>query len=290
MKKITLILILLFSWSSCTAQDFNLKIHFIDVGEGESVLIESKDGCALIDTGNLLSGNKLTDYLKSNNVTTIKHLIITHHHLDHIMGVFFIMPKFNIENVYDNGINLNSSQDQILSYYEKALRSNKNYRVIKKGDVLKLGEAALEIIWPILTPVSGSFNHNSIVILLTYKDFRCLLTADIDKDAEAELLENGRNLNADVLKVAHHGAKDASSENFINKVNPRYAVISVDADNLRGYPHRNTLELLAKKHIPAFTTADCGTVIIKVEDKADIAISLEKPRRNFNLNRASFPY
>lgn len=279
MKRIILILILfLIGCVDCPAKDYYLKIHFVDIGEGDSILIQAKNEFALIDTGNLLSGHKLIDYLKENDVPAIKHLIITHHDLDHIMGVFFIMPKFKVENVYDNGFNLDTSHDAILAYYEKLFRLKENYHALKEGDVLKLGLVTLEIIWPPDLPLSGSFNHNSLVIMLRYKDFRCLLTADMDRAAETELLKKGLDLRSDILKVAHHGANDANTEDFIKKVNPKSAIISVDHNNVRGYPDRRVLDLLGGENITTYRTDKSGSIIVAINSKTDYVILPENHR------------
>lgn len=275
---IIIIIFLLAGYSDCKAKDYYLKIHFIDVGEGDSILIQAGNESAVIDTGGLLSGHRLTQYLKQNNAAEINHLVITHHDLDHIMGAFFIIPELKIENVYDNGFKLNTSADQVLGYFEKIFRSNKNYRVLKAGDVLRLGYASLKVIWPPPAPLSGSYNHNSLVIILTYKDFRCLLAADIDKAAEMELLNNKTDLSAEVLKVAHHGAKDATSLDFIKKAGPRFAIISVDNNNPRGYPDRSVLDLLEGENIKVYRTDVSGSLIIAANNKTDCIISAEKPR------------
>lgn len=273
MKKIILISTLFFIWQAmCFAKDYELKIHFIDVGEGESILIQNKNDSALIDTGNLLSGHKLLNYLKENNVTTINHLIITHHDLDHIMGIFFIVPRLNIENAYDNGFKLDSPGNDIYRYYEKIFRLNKSYRVLRQGDKIKLGDCYMEVIWPPDAPLLGSFNHNSLVIILEYNGFRCLFTADIDNAAEDELIKMNVDLHAEALKVAHHGAKDATGIGFIKSVNPALAVISVDKNNQRGYPAQSVLDLLSERKIKTYRTDISGSLIITVNNRGDYKV------------------
>ena len=268
-------LILAFFFIGCTvcfAQENSLKIHFIDVGEGEAVLIQSKDKNALIDTGNILSGYKLIDYLKENNVKVVDHLIITHPHLDHIAGIFFIMPKFTIKRTYDNGCGLGTLNNSLLSYYEKTFRLKDNYRVLKEGDIIKLGELTLTVIWPPAKSLSGDFNYNSLVIMLDYKNFRCLLTGDINNAVEAELLKRKINLGAEVLKVAHHGASDATTKDFIERVRPKFAIITVDNNNERGYPAKSVLDLLEAENIKTYRTDKNGSVLIKVNNKDDYTV------------------
>lgn len=277
MKKIILLWVFLLFCPNCFSKDCGLKIHFIDTGEGDCILIQTREDSALIDAGNLLSGYKLADYLKKYKITALKHLVITHHHPDHFMGIFFIIPGLKIENFYDNGNILDNLNDSNLSAYEKIFRSQKNYHILKEGDTLQLGEVILEIIWPPDLKFSADFNRNSLVIMLNYRDFRCLLAADIDKAAETELLKRRETLNADVLKVSHHGSDDATSQDFIKKVAPRFAIISVDKNNLRGYPSKKILDLLKENNITAYRTDECGSIIISANNKTDCVILPEKP-------------
>lgn len=271
MKKIILILLFI-GYTVSFAQGQPVNIHFIDIGEGDAILIQAQGKCALIDTGNLLNGYKLIEYLEKNNVKNISYLIISHPDPDHIGGIFFVLPKFKIENLYDNGCDLNISGNPLLEYYEKAFRKKENYQMLREGDRLNLGEVTLEVIWPRPGPLEGSFNHNSLVIMLSYKNSRCLLTADIDEAVERELLNKGIELNANILKVAHHGAADASSDGFIEKVSPEVAVISVDKDNPRGYPAKGVLDRLAAKKIKAYRSDKNSSVVIRLETQGRYSI------------------
>ncbi|MCK9603040.1 MAG: MBL fold metallo-hydrolase [Candidatus Omnitrophica bacterium] len=275
MKKIILIFFFI-STALCFAREEDVKIHFIDIGEGDAILIQVKNECALIDTGNLLSGYKLVDYLQTNNVTAIKHLLITHPHLDHLSGAFFIIPKFKIGNFYDNGYNLNTTDDDIFTWYSKILRQNKNYKTLKEKENLKLGDITLEVLWPPEQFQDKNPNNNSLVIMLNYKGFRCLLAADIDYAIENELLKRNAGLAADVLKVAHHGAEDAYSKEFIKKLKPKFAIISVDKDNRRGYPAQRILDLLKAENITLYRTDKNGSITITVDDKSNYKIYSEK--------------
>ncbi|HLD82343.1 MAG TPA: ComEC/Rec2 family competence protein [Candidatus Omnitrophota bacterium] len=269
MKKIILALIFFFLCkAACLSQEALLKIHFIDIGEGDSILIQHKDRNVLIDTGNILSGYKLVDYLKNNKVSVIDHLIITHPDLDHLSGVFFVLPKLKVENLYDNGCNLGSLDNPMLNWYTLIFRRRENYRVLKEGDALKLDDCLLKVLWPQDRISEGSFNHNSLVMRLDYKNFSCLFTADLDKAAEVELLNKKIDLKVDLLKVGHHGAADATSEEFLNKVSPQVAIISVDKNNPRGYPAESVLGLFRQRGIKAFRTDMNGSILITVDEEA----------------------
>jgi competence protein ComEC len=258
MKKI-IFLLMLFCWTNCFAEEAALKIHFIDVGEGEAILLQHAGQNILIDTGNPLSGRRLADYLVKNGAGTINRLIITHPDDDHISGVSFLENGFGIESFYRSDCN-------------QALGSEPKYQLLRAGENIKTNGLTLRAIWP--QKCSGSLNRDSLVILLEYSGFKCLLTGDIDKAAEDELLKN-TDLAAEILKVSHHGAGDATGDEFLNRVNPKYAVISVDKDNKRGYPAESTLEKLAARKIATYRTDKNGTVTFTIKDKG-LSITTEK--------------
>lgn len=275
MKKIIFVFFIFMAVTVSFAEDYPLKLHFIDIGEGDAILIQAKNKSALIDTGNILSGYKLTDYLNKHNITAVNHLLITHADSDHICGLFFLMPKFKVENTYDNGRNLPDADNSLLSYYKKIIREKGNYRALREGDRLKLDDAVLEVIWPPKGPLDASFNYDSIVVMLTYKKFRCLLAADIDNFAQNELLRKRTDLKSDILKIAHHGAKDATLEEFLKRVRPKIAVISVDANNPRGYPEGAVLDRLKANNIKTYRTDKNGTIIITVDKNSKFTIATE---------------
>lgn len=256
------------------AQD-PLTLHFVDVDEGEAFLIESERGNILIDTGNLLNGYGLLDYLRKNSVSRIDYLIITHLHPDHMTGIFFILPKFQIEKILDNGQALNEDND-IERWYGMLVRGRENYAVLKKGSRLQLGNTSLEVLWP-AKPDYDSYNTNSLVIRLNYKDnFSCLFMSDADFSVEKALLTEGVRLKADVLKVSHHGYKDATSGKFLEIVSPQLAIISVGQKNKLGVPSSSVLELLKNNGTKIFRTDINGSIVMAVNSKGRYSVKAER--------------
>jgi len=242
-----------------------LRIHFIDVGEGDAVFIEAPgEECALIDAGNAISGFKTAQYLKQRGADSLDYLIFTHHHLDHIMGAFFVLQEFDVKSIYDNGQDLNEADSDIYRWYSKLARKNADYGVLKAGDRFSLGEVIFEVLWP-YSRQGADFNVNSLVIMVKYRGFRCLLTGDLTAEAEKRLLEEGADLKADVLKVGHHAASDAACPAFLRAVRPGISIVSVDKDNIRGYPSKDTLERLEKAGSKIMRTDENGDIIIGVD-------------------------
>ena len=251
-----------------------LKINVINVGEGDAILIQTEGRSALIDTGGMLSGYQLVNFLKDNNLARLDYLILTHPDPDHIGGAFFIVPALEIGRIFDNGQDL--PDDDILRWYARLVRAKGTYRALKTGDVLRLGGTVLEVLWPDEANITASFNANSLVIMLNYAGFRCLFTGDLNNAGEKILLEKARDLKADVLKVGHHGYLDATSPQFLAAVSPGYAVISVDAQQRKGMPSQQTLDLLKGKNIKTYRTDKNGNIAISVEKNGEFNITSQR--------------
>ncbi len=281
---ILLILFIIYAFSSQTQ---NLKIHFLDVGEGDSILIQTPKGKAvLVDTGNLITGFKVVKYLQKNGIQNLDYLVLTHPHLDHIGGTFFILQMINVKKIYDNGQDLNQLIElfDVYRWYEQLVRENDSYRVLKSGDKFLVDGVKFKVIWPPYPFVFSDFNTNSLVIMVEYKKFRCLLSGDLTelgenellKIGENELLKSGIDIKANILKVAHHGSKDATSEEFLKAVSPSISIISVNRDNIRGYPSEEILRRLKNLGIKIYRTDLNGNVIITVEESGRYSIETER--------------
>ncbi len=252
-----IILILVLNFTLCFAKDLN--IYFLNVGEGDSIFIKTpKNHNILIDSGNLITGFRVVKFLKNKNIKKIDYLIITHPHPDHCGGVFAIINNFNVIHKFDNGENLKVNEcDDLYRWYGEIFRKG-NYNILKKGDRLVIDNISLNVLSP--EKISGNWNDDSLVFMVKYKKVKILLMADAGKRIEANLLKNKINLHANILKVGHHGGKDATSEKFLDAVNPQYAVISINKNNIRGYPSKKVVNLIERKGIVLFTTFDNGTI------------------------------
>lgn len=269
MKRFWALVLLLFTFpflSTLASSGETGRIHFINVGEGDSILLEIEGKSALIDTGNLISGPRLVKYLKEKGIEKLNYLILTHPHPDHIGGVFFILPALKVEKIYDNGQELGGVRKScaIYRWYEDLVRKRKNYAVLISGNSLPLGSLTLEVLWPPEVPTSSDFNAFSLLIMVKGGGFSCLLTGDLTAAGERELLRREVNLKADVLKVGHHGAEDATSQEFLEAVSPGIAVISVDKDNFWGYPSARVLQRLKKAGVKVYRTDKEGDIILSI--------------------------
>jgi len=261
------------------AEASDLRIHFLDVGEGDSILIQTpRDNTVLIDTGNFISGFKVVEYLKKHDIHNLDYLIFTHHDLDHIGGAFFILQMVDVGKVCDNGQDLTEhiKSSDIYRWYEELVRKNTDYGVLKAEDKFLLDGVSFEVLWPIRPFIFSSFNANSLVIMIEYKKNKCLLTGDFNAVAERELLKKTPGLKADILKVGHHGSFDASSEEFLKAVSPKISVISVNKDNIRGYPSEAVLRRLQALNTKIYRTDLNGDIIINIKDNGEIKVDINR--------------
>ncbi|MFH1752841.1 MAG: MBL fold metallo-hydrolase [Candidatus Omnitrophota bacterium] len=249
-----------------------IEIHFIDVDEGEATLVRTPTGNSiLIDTGNLITGLRVVNYLRSNKIESIDALFLTHPHADHIGGTFFVMQMISVDHVFDNGQELSDSD--MLRWYSKLARAHGNYTALNKGGIFTLDGVTFRALWPADGAASNKWNDNSLVLMLEFGEFRCLFTADISQGVEKGLLERGVPLKADILKVGHHGYADATSKEFLKAVDPEIAVIFAKEDTPHGKLSRTVPRRLAQMKIETLRTDINGTIIIVADSKGKLSIA-----------------
>lgn len=244
-----------------------LRVYFLNIGEGDSIVVVTpSEEIYVIDTGNFVTGLKVVRFLKKKGWSRISKLIITHHHLDHIGGIFYILQMLRVNERCDNGEKLRFSGlcGDIYRWYSKIFRENKWYITLRAGDWWESGGVKFKVLWP--RKLTGNFNRDSIVIKVSYGDCSFLLMGDADKIVERDLVTiYGNTLKSTVLKIGHHGSKDATSKAFLKIVSPEYAVISVDRENIREYPSKEVIDLLKNFGVKTFITFRDGDVEFSCE-------------------------
>lgn len=241
-----------------------LEIHFLDVGQGDSTLITCDGHSMLIDAGKNDQGTEIQSYLESRGITELDYAIGTHPDSDHIGGLDVILYKFGAKYVFmpDYAKDTKTYDDVV----EVIKNRNLKRKQPKVGSVWQLGGAEFTVVAPNGTYGSQA-NDYSISILLTHGDNKFLFTGDAEEDSEADMLENGISLKADVYKAAHHGSKTASTEEFLDAVDPEYTVISVGEGNSYGHPHAEVLNRLRAMGVKVFRTDEQGTIVLKSDGK-----------------------
>lgn len=242
-----------------------LTVHFIDVGQGDAILIQCAGHAMLIDAGDNSKGTKVQLYLQKQGVEKLDFLMGTHPDADHIGGLDVIITKFECETVMMPEVTKdNATYRDVISAMEYKNYQNTDPVV---GMEYELGDASFIIVAP-NGNYENSYNNYSIGVLLIYGENRFLFTGDAEEEAEKDMLSNGISLQADVLKVAHHGSSTSSGEVFLDAVAPKYAVISCGEGNDYGHPHSKTLNNLRQRGIKVFRTDEQGSVTVTSDGRA----------------------
>ena len=233
-----------------------LKISYLDVGQADSILIQTGSENMLIDAGNNSDGPNIVEYLKNQNINNFKYVIGTHAHEDHIGGIDDIIYNFDIEHFYmPDVITTTKTFEDVLD----ALENKKvRFETPNIGDTFNLGEANIKIIY--VGTDNKNLNNSSIVLKLKYKNAEFLFMGDLEKSIEKELLNE--DIKADILKVGHHGSDSSSSKEFIEKVNPSMSIISVGKNNKYNHPRSSTIDTLNKNNSRILRTDELGTIIV----------------------------
>lgn len=265
----------------------NLKVHYIDVGQGDSILVQLPNGqTSLIDGGPGNSSKTVVNYLKKQNVKKIDYLVVTHPHEDHIGGLPEVIKSFDIGKIYMPEVTHTTKAFENLLLAIK--NKDKKITITKAGDVL-IDEKNIK--YEALAPNSDSYdnlNNYSIVLKLKYKNNAFLFMGDAEKPSEDEILAAGYDIKADVIKVGHHGSNSSSGGKFITNVSPKHAVVSCGKGNSYGHPHKETVNRFTGNNIKLYRTDKDGTIVFTSDGDKITVIKLGTQQKS-NNNKNSSP-
>jgi len=268
-----LLLCLLLAFTACGVSAFvvsasdgssNVTVHFIDVGHGDSILIDTSEKDVLIDGGYKSKGSDVLAYLDSESITRIHLMIATHVHADHIGGLIKVLNS----TIIVDEVSINNQTYHTGTYTEfMGLAQNHTLIVAERGQVFSLTDTInltiFNPIQPLEFPESGDENNNSVVAKLQAGSVSFLFTGDAEADAEQSMLDADLNLQSDVLKVGHHGSDTSTTQSFLDSVDPSYVVISADGGN--GHPHNETIDKLFAKEVIPYGTYKSGTIVASTD-------------------------
>jgi beta-lactamase superfamily II metal-dependent hydrolase len=274
-----IIALLILALSSIAASSENLTAHFIDVGQGDSELIQFAGKNILIDGGEQEMGGQVESYLRNHGVTSLDLMVATHPHDDHIGGLITILKDFPIKQVLDSG---QSHTTQTFSTYLNLIdQKNIPFETAQRGQTIDLDPAIeIEVLSPSSTLFQDDLNQNSIVLKVTYHNVSFLFMGDAGTQAESSLLSSGYNLDADILKVGHHGSSSASSTAFLSTVTPAISVIEVGSGNDYGHPTQKTLSALQNVGSKIYRTDTNGDITITTDGEG---YTVTSEKRSWNM-------
>ena len=243
-----------------------LVITMIECGQADSFLLQQDGKVALIDCGTRSTGDDVVSYLKEQGITRIDYLIGTHPHDDHMGGMHTVLTNFEIGAVIIPKV---KNGEVTANWYLKLVRELKKDKYVveyaQKDSMYLLGDAMMTIIGPLSEP-KDNINNYSTVMMVTFGEIDILFTGDAEVEVEEELLKSGVDLDAEILKVGHHGSDTSSSEEFLDAVSPEYALISCKIGNKYDHPTESTMNKLEERDIEVYRTDESGTVVVTIED------------------------
>lgn len=273
------LILILFSFYSCNFNLYNdeklsnkMTIHYIDVGQGDCILIQVNNKNLLIDSGPSSNRKSLLTYLNKLKITKLDYIVATHPHEDHIGNMDTIIKRYTIGEFYAPKVTHTSTtfENMVSALIDKNLKIN----IFKKGSTgIDLGEnTKIQVFSPTEDMYSDNLNDYSPIIKIEFLNTSFLFTGDAEIYTEQQVLLENNNLKCDIIKIGHHGSSTSTSPNFLCAVNPSIAIISVGDNNSYGHPTLDTLSLLESMNISTIRTDINGTIIV-TSDGNNINIS-----------------
>ena len=262
-----------------TAQG-RLRISVLDVGQADAILLQDGKRNIMVDVGNDVkdkvgnSGGRqaLIKALDKARVNRIKTVFVTHHHRDHMGNIMYVRGKYGVSNIYDSGY-VNNGYKASVALNSDLRAGRYNGQALKAGDKITIDKNYyIEVLAPgdfLSKKDLKNMNNTSLVLMLHYGSFKMLLTGDAEAPVEDALQQKyGTALQADVLKVGHHGSKTSSYWPFISKVKPKYALISCGDFSIYKHPNKNVVGSLTHLGAKVLTTHDHGTLTVITDGKS----------------------
>ncbi len=240
-----------------------LTVHYIDVGQGDSTLLEFEGFLMLIDAGNWNS-TEAVDYLKQQEIKDIDIVVGTHPDADHIGQLAQVIGEFNVGEVWMSG---NTSSSNTFTNVLQAIEaSGSDYVEPRSGDVFDVGSLQIEVLYP--NKITGAANEESVSMKMTYGDVRFIFTGDAGVKQEQEMVDSGTDLDAEILHLGHHGSNTSTSPSFLSAVTPEVAIYSAGADNSYGHPHAEVIAAVENAGAEVYGTDVNGTILVKTDGKS----------------------
>lgn len=237
-----------------------LILTMIDVGQADSFLLMQDGKTALIDCGTRSTGKDVVKYLNSIGVSKLDYVFGTHPHDDHMGGMYDVITNIEVGKIVipevESGAVTSNWYMKLMDEIQKNGYQVKNPEV---DDIYQLGEAQMKVIGP-MSKFPDNINNYSTVLKVSFGEMDIIMTGDAEKEVEEEILASKENIDAEILKVGHHGSNTSTTDEFLDAIDPEYALISAGIGNKHEHPTKTTMKKLKKQDIEVYRTDESGTV------------------------------
>lgn len=259
--------------TAVVSDDNSLEVHFIDVGQADAIVIRQDEHTMLVDAGENETGEEVVEYIKSLGITEFDYAVGTHPHSDHIGAMRKIINNFDIEEVFIPAVEHDTyTYEKTLSLIEE---KGITLTIPEPMDTIEFGDAKITFISPASSMEFDDMNDYSITFILEFEDFSAMFTGDMGVAAEKIILEKGYDIDCDVLKIAHHGSKTASSNDFIDAVTPEYGIMTVALNHDSNLPAKTIVKRCEEKGVKLYRTDYDGNIVLTT-DGENIEFETEK--------------
>ena len=234
-----------------------MAVHFLDVGQGNAILVQSGGQNLLYDGGDQNHADEVVSYLQQQNVQTIDYMISSHYDEDHLGGLIPCLNTFEVSNVL--GPDYVHTSNLFNTFMNTATANAIIVQYPSVGDTFDFGTGSFTVLAP--SGISQNSNDNSLVIKLENGSNSFIFTGDAEETSEQDMISTGMNLDCDVLSIGHHGSASSTTWDFLEATSPSYAVISCGVNNQYNHPSAETMGRLSDMEIPVFRTDKQGTII-----------------------------
>lgn len=249
---------------SSSAFSGQLTVHFIDVGQGDAIFIQTPEQNILIDGGTRAAGSSVVNYIKKQGIEKLDMVVSTHPHEDHIGGLISVLQAFPVAEIIDPAVahTTKTFEEYLTLIDQKDIKFTEG----RAGMSRDLGGGAkMEILHP-SSPSSSHLNDASVVVKLTFGQVSLMFTGDAEQDSEGQILLRSQvQPTSAILKVGHHGSRTSTTQAFLDAVDPEVAVILCGKDNNYGHPHEETLQKLAAAGVDIYRTDLHGTIVVQTD-------------------------
>jgi len=257
--------------------DGKLRVDFLDVGQGDSALVTMPNGTTLLvdgggrpsfgtanttDSARSIGETVVSEYLWWLGLSEIDYVVVTHADADHIDGLNDVLRNFTVRAAL---VARSPADDPEFAKFSATLRETQTHvETIQAGDTIHFGAVEVSVLWP-HAGGETSANNDSVVLRIGFGERSILLTGDIEKAAEQDIVAAEQQLHVDVVKAPHHGSKTSSTLPFVLATKPAFTIISVGQHSMFGHPHREVVERWQANGATVLTTGDCGTITITTD-------------------------